>query len=960
MESTAVLAKEENTTPSGSGGGGEVTAEQEQVDKTSMLALWYADNQKSPMYSLIRQKCFTAYEEGMALGESLVPLKSTLGRTTTTDNKNSDRNNNCSSALLDMTTVVCGTGADEAEETTTTTTPGDGSRGESSIPLKIGVEDFMGSSSSQKACDKDVVEVTLLREESDACDGVDDRDGIAVSVAAAPLDDKNDQKSPPAARVPVAAAEDKEDDHDDIEVLWKEQEETSDGGVSGGPDDLIKQVMDKFLVEVKVEEEWNEQLPALDAEDEQEQDDKYAVVHVAHQPGAERQEPESPKQQHPQEQLDETEVADEKVEDYIQNDGDDEEEQEDRYAVKANPSEIQPIAATLENDAATDLDETIGEKKENRQDNATINYNNIEDEEDEEKHSEKAVEEEVIFMSRDFSEDADKQQLQQDAANAENVAFIQAEEQPASSLESSELWPTDSEDEQAVVMFSSRDNSAAADEEVAAIIEPDPDAENKTGVKDEFEKNEGEQQKETTIHGKLQLRRPMETKTALSTQGAKDSKEKESESFIDGDLDTHKSPLQGSIEMLPPKAQVMTNQIQRTIRDAMEHRDVWYDMSLTSRDESITADQLSTSVIPNPLSPRTDSDMTISKNSSREEEDDNMSFNHYDGDSSNEGPFQIIIEGAGTPEVNGVYLQDGYYGGACRYSKKGHWKEGPCMFYICQCMVHDGTRSWFLSLVPDGCPVVTGYFYSASVTKACRHIPPLKGWGKAVHGQRPRPTLSYRSKLAEENIKLSAEKEATEQQNEALSLELTELKATFTQQQEAWSKEKETWEQQQKYYEDNLSKQRDQVEQSFKDIASLRATIVDYEDKEQKLKDEIVYLNSTVTVNELQLKLVLENQSLQLELAQYEQKDPEALKAQTQALREKVIQYKQQEQLKQQTTTINHAEDATASTTPPSSPPSKQVKPPSSPSIKHVNVQKEEIVAKEKAKSMICLPHPLI
>jgi hypothetical protein len=829
----------------------------------SLLVLWYGENQTSPMYSLIRQTTsFTAYEEGSIAkpGESLVPLiKSTL-RKSSPDSAESD-------------TVACSAGYDGGDEDEAT--PGGDDSGVANHPksnsnkatkIGIGIEDFMAAGSSSSPSSKnnkldkkqhqDMVEVTLLREDSsDAFDGVENDNSSSKCANTTDhgftaVDDPDDDD------------DDKEvNDHDDIEVLWTEKEETSDSGSGGGPDDLIQQVMDKFLVEVKVEEEWNNEEQEQEEQDEPAQDDKYAIVSAGNKPESDVSTMQQQQQQQQQEKeepvLDDDDVA---VSDVTMDpfnleneDEDDEEQQEDRYAVQTNLSDVQKFASTTkEQDAADGLYETRGAAAEIPVGADKNDINSITDDVEMEKtldNDEKpvdedilsemaAAEEEVIFMSRDSSiEDSDEQQQHQNELVVTEdvdvaVATKTVEEQPALlGLESCTKTSTNYDDyDPDVVMLSSRDHASAdADDEVAAIAGPIPDDdENQTPInekgefekKSEFEKNDVKPTM-NSIYNKVTLRRSMEIKLAATKEKILKA-QKEEEVVVQAIIPI----VQSAVEIQAAKDQAMANQVKSALDGAMEHhRDVWYDMSLTSRDESIVQeeDNLSTSIIPPPLSPWMGSDTTGAKDSCNgKEEDGTLSPVNFEGDSVNEGPFQIIIDGAGTPEVNGVYHQDGYYGSACRYSRKGHWKGGPCMFYLCQCRVHDGTRSWFLSLVPDGCPVVTGYFYSAPVTKACQHIPPLQGWDKAVHGQKPRPTLSYRSKLAEENIKLSTEKESLEHQNKTLYEALNQFKETFTQQKEAWSKEKRTWEQQQKVYLDDLSKQRDQMEQNLKDIFSPR------------------------------------------------------------------------------------------------------------------------------------------
>jgi hypothetical protein len=109
----------------------------------------------------------------------------------------------------------------------------------------------------------------------------------------------------------------------------------------------------------------------------------------------------------------------------------------------------------------------------------------------------------------------------------------------------------------------------------------------------------------------------------------------------------------------------------------------------------------------------------------------------------------------------------------------------------------------------------------------------------------------------------------------------------------------ETLEKQQQAYVEVLLEQSHQVERDLTDeIASLGSTVAAHERNEQKFKSSF---RATVaeherTELELQLKLVLNYQTLQEQVAQFEQKDPEQLRAQSIALQERVAQYIQEEQ----------------------------------------------------------------
>ena len=117
------------------GNSGASEKHEEELDKMSLLVLWYGENQESPMYSLIRQSSFTAYEEGIAKGESLVPIvKSTLLRKTPDS---------------DDTTVVCSAGYEGDEGPMTSGGDRSGSsdpKSTSRIKPKPGsIEDFMAA-----------------------------------------------------------------------------------------------------------------------------------------------------------------------------------------------------------------------------------------------------------------------------------------------------------------------------------------------------------------------------------------------------------------------------------------------------------------------------------------------------------------------------------------------------------------------------------------------------------------------------------------------------------------------------------------------------------------------------------------------------------------------------------------------------------------------------------------------
>jgi ubiquitin carboxyl-terminal hydrolase 9/24 len=141
----------------------------------------------------------------------------------------------------------------------------------------------------------------------------------------------------------------------------------------------------------------------------------------------------------------------------------------------------------------------------------------------------------------------------------------------------------------------------------------------------------------------------------------------------------------------------------------------------------------------------TDSDMADMNDSEDDDEITTDAFGHV----ANEGPYQVVIESAGTPEVNGVYNQDGYFENACKYFREGKWKNSLYKFFIFQCNVSNNTKHWYISIVPYGGNPGTSSdidFYSAPATHECARIPPTKGWVKALEGLEPAPELSFRTK----------------------------------------------------------------------------------------------------------------------------------------------------------------------------------------------------------------------
>lgn len=152
-----------------------------------------------------------------------------------------------------------------------------------------------------------------------------------------------------------------------------------------------------------------------------------------------------------------------------------------------------------------------------------------------------------------------------------------------------------------------------------------------------------------------------------------------------------------------------------------------------------------------PLEHNTHSDSDMAGTNDSEDDDEDSHFDHTEGggNTANDGPYQIIIRGAGNAAVNGVYHQDGYFETTCRYVMEGKWNGSRHKFYIFQCNVSNNTKHWYISIVPPNQSPGTSSdidFYTAPVSADCERVPPTTGWIKANEGREQPPTLEYRTK----------------------------------------------------------------------------------------------------------------------------------------------------------------------------------------------------------------------
>ena len=127
------------------------------------------------------------------------------------------------------------------------------------------------------------------------------------------------------------------------------------------------------------------------------------------------------------------------------------------------------------------------------------------------------------------------------------------------------------------------------------------------------------------------------------------------------------------------------------------------------------------------------------------------------------GPTKIVVNGAGQSAVDGVYVRDGSFEGASKFSRQGEYGGKLCTFSIFQCTVSNNTKLGFICIVPTGYTPRTRDdtdFYSVPAAKTCQEFPPLSGWTTSYHGLDPPPTsCSEMTRLCGQKFHVSQEKE---------------------------------------------------------------------------------------------------------------------------------------------------------------------------------------------------------
>jgi hypothetical protein len=101
------------------------------------------------------------------------------------------------------------------------------------------------------------------------------------------------------------------------------------------------------------------------------------------------------------------------------------------------------------------------------------------------------------------------------------------------------------------------------------------------------------------------------------------------------------------------------------------------------------------------------------------------------------GHHKILVEDAGTDEVNGEYTQYGYEDGAFKYSKKGVWDEKEGEFRIYRCESMDDSLQWWIEFKPEDGRECLFYF---AYTNQSFDVPPVNGW-RTRTGGKPAPIV---------------------------------------------------------------------------------------------------------------------------------------------------------------------------------------------------------------------------
>ena len=101
-------------------------------------------------------------------------------------------------------------------------------------------------------------------------------------------------------------------------------------------------------------------------------------------------------------------------------------------------------------------------------------------------------------------------------------------------------------------------------------------------------------------------------------------------------------------------------------------------------------------------------------------------------DLSDDGmPSEMIVDGCGVAEINGVYKKKGIVDDCPKYVHTARYRGRDEEFHLFRCKLTDNTRRWYISIVPPGAHPGTTKdidFYAAVPSKAGDVFPPEKNW----------------------------------------------------------------------------------------------------------------------------------------------------------------------------------------------------------------------------------------
>ena len=112
----------------------------------------------------------------------------------------------------------------------------------------------------------------------------------------------------------------------------------------------------------------------------------------------------------------------------------------------------------------------------------------------------------------------------------------------------------------------------------------------------------------------------------------------------------------------------------------------------------------------------------------------------------------VVVDGAGSPEVNGEYTFVEVMKDAGLYRRRGTYQGGEVDFSIYRCKMQTGSLQWFISATDVGHNPGTDKdrdFYAGKSTsdeavKFGRCLPPYKFVVEARHARDPAPTITFR------------------------------------------------------------------------------------------------------------------------------------------------------------------------------------------------------------------------